>query len=219
MNPKITFVIPFYNHWDLTHQLLFDIYNYCKGVDEVVVVNNGSTEMHGLAWWEGSTMLPLKVINVEPNEGFLLAANRGMKEASGDYLVLISNDVRINTNIAQMVRMMLDEHPKSVIGGRVYLGDTGWNNFDGRIFPYAEGWLLGTTKAVWGMLGGFDVRFAPNDFEDVDFSTAALAGDCVLKELPIGSVVHMGAQTIGYNPDRNSLTERNRELFREKWVK
>lgn len=214
---KVSAVVLMYNRWDLTHQLLFDLFNYSKGIDEVVVVDNGSTESTGIEWWTGATMLPITPIRVEQNMGFLMGANLGMKSAKGDHLILLSNDVRIRGPLSSIVRATLGMFPKTLLGGRVYQSDTGWNTFVGRTFPYAEGWLLACTKDAWNEFGGFDERYAPNDFEDVDLSTTAISKGYKLQQLPDGLCEHIGAQTIGYNPHRYSLTERNQKLFREKW--
>lgn len=212
-------VIPFFNHWEMTHQLLYDIYTQMRDVDEVVVVDNGSTEATGLDWWEGNGLLPLSVIHVSENEGFLRAANRGMRHAHGEVLILISNDVRIYQPVLPMIRTTLALHPKTVMGGVLYEHDTGWNTFAGRIYPYVEGWFLAVSRDIWKAAAGFDERYAPNDYEDVDFSTYAREKlGCKLMALPLGSVVHMGSQTIGYTDERRYLTEQNMEKFREKWV-
>lgn len=215
---KVSIVIPFFNKWELTHQLLYDIYNQCRDVDDVLLVNNGSTEPHGLTWWQDNKMLPLRVASLVPNQGFLRAANHGVQAALGDVVALISNDVRIRGNLTGMLRASFTVNPNILMGGRVYRGDTGWNNFGGRLFPYAEGWLLAAQKVDWMKLGYFDEQYAPNDFEDVDFSTKALAAGYNLVELPAGLVEHIGAQTIPYGPEREELTKINQEKFRKKWI-
>lgn len=215
---KVSLVIPFYNKWELTHQLLFDIYNQCRDVDDVVVVNNGSTETHGLSWWQDSKLLPLRVVSLVPNKGFLLGSNAGLEAALGDVTALISNDVRIRGNLTGVLRASFTMHDHIVMGGKLYTGDTGWNNFDGKLFPYLEGWLLAATTGTWKELGYFDTRYVPNDFEDVDFSTSAEQAGYKLVELPAGMAEHMGAQTIPYGPSREALTKINREKFRQKWI-
>lgn len=214
---KLSVIILMYNRWDLTHQLLFDLFNHSKHVDEVVVLDNGSTEATGLDWWTGASMLPVRPVRLAQNVGFLRGANAGMAEAKGDHLILLSNDVRVKGPLGGIVRTTLNMFPRTILGGRVYKNDTGWNTFGGQTFPYAEGWLLACTKKAWKDIGGFDDRFAPNDFEDVDFSTTAIKKGYELQELPFGVADHMAAQTIGYNPMRYSLTERNQRLFKEKW--
>ena len=92
-------------------------------------------------------------------------------------------------------------------------------NFDGKIFPYLEGWLLAFTKDAWNEIGGFDPIYAPNDAEDIDFSTTALSKGYKLIPLPEGLVTHIGSQTLSYGPEREALTKINIEKFRKKWMK
>jgi GT2 family glycosyltransferase len=61
--------------------------------------------------------------------------------------------------------------------------------------------------------------FAPNDMEDVDLSTKARKLGMTLCSYPEGYVSHLGGRTIGYGTEREEITKRNREKFREKWVK
>lgn len=215
---NVSFVIPFYNHWDLVHQLLWDIHTRSRDVDDVVVVNDASTEAHGLAWWQDSKLLPIRVVSMTQNEGFLRAANRGMQAALGDAIVLISNDVRVHQNLAGVVRSTLKLSPKILMGGRYLNQSTGWNDFNGRIFKYMEGWLLAATKQTWEDLGYFDERYSPCDYEDVDLSTTALSKGYDLVELPSMWTEHLVAQSMPYGPERQKITEANREKFRQKWI-
>lgn len=217
---KVSVVLPYYNHWDLSHSLLFDIFTWCRSVDEVVLLDNGSTEHDGHAWWTKGGMLPIKYVRLEENVGFLRGANRGMQEATGDILILISNDVSVKDDIvSQIVRLLGETSQRVIVGGR-YLGfDTGWNCFEGKIYPYLEGWLLACHKEHWQELGGFDEQFCPNDFEDVDFSTNAIGKGFAMVGLENPKITHAGGGTLGFSDERRALTERNREKFREKWVK
>lgn len=217
---KFSFVIPNYNRWDLCHTLLFDIYQKCSPVYEVIVVNDGCTQEEsftGLRWWIDSGMLPVREIRIDENVGFLLASNEGLMDADGDIVCLISNDVRVQDDIVTMIEYQLKTTYKSLVGGRLLEFDTGWNKFGDRTFPYVEGWLLATWRDNWKELGYFDERLAPNDYEDVDLSATAKSLDYILFALPEGSLIHHGAQSIGYNDKRLELTKRNREKFREKW--
>jgi GT2 family glycosyltransferase len=216
---NISVVIPTYDKYELLHNILYDIYQYNKDVTEVVVVNNGSKSdetSKGLKWWETTKMLPIKVITLSENIGFLKACNLGVSESKGDIVILVSNDVSIKRNIVPDVLSLLED--KNFVGGRLLDWGTGWNNFGDKVFPYLEGWLLCFTRRMWDDVGGFDERFAPYDMEDVDISTSAIAKGYSLVQLDVAGITHLGAQTIGFNPEREAITIQHKEIFRKKWV-
>ena len=221
---KVSFVIPAFNNWDLTHQLLWDIYKKCgsSNLHEVILVDDASNEdtfSKGLEWWKSAKLQNLEVIRNEKNLGFLLTANKGLQQATGDIIILISTDVRIYSNVVKMIKERLNSFPKTLISGKVYTTTTGWNEIDGKIYPYAEGFLLAATNEGWKELGYFDPIYAPSDFEDVDISTMAINRGYELWQLPEGAVVHRGAQTIGYSLEREKITTKNKERFIKKWIK
>lgn len=141
-----------------------------------------------------------------------------MKQATGDIIILVSTDVRIYSNVVEEIEKKLEKYPKTLISGKVYRETTGWNDLNGKIYPYAEGFLLATTREGWKELGYFDEIYAPNDFEDVDISTAAISKGYELWQLPPDIVNHIGAQSIPYGAEREVLTKINQEKFRKKWV-
>lgn len=216
-------VIPAYNNYHLLHGLLFDLYKTTPQGTEIVVVDDCSPDEQltsGLEWWN-STMLAgrLKVIRNETNQGFLLTSNIGVDRATNEVVVLISTDVKVrDRSMISSISMALDEDVPVLVGARLYGASTGWNEFDGTVFPYLEGWLLGFKKSQWKSFGGFDTRYAPNDFEDVDISTTYIRNGGKLVGVSL-DVEHIGAQSIGYSPEREAVTKTNREKFREKWIK
>jgi len=218
-----SFVIPVFNKYHLLHQVLFDIYQKCSTVDEVIIADNGSTDEDfyaGLDWWKKSNMLPIRHLHIKENVGFLKASNIGIKKAKGDVVCLISNDVRIYKDIVKgSFDALSGWNGGALVGGRFIDFDSGWNTFNNKVFGYLEGWLLATTKSAWEELFYFDEQYAPNDYEDIDLSTKALALGYDLVALPEDMTQHIGAQTLGYNPEREAITLANKEKFRQKWVK
>lgn len=211
---KFSFVIPAYNNYKLLHQLLWDIYKNCSMPYEVIVSDDGDDRetIDGLKWWgQESKLLPIKHYRHE-NIGFLENSNYGLQIARGDVVCLVSTDVRIHKDI--VIDTGFD-----LWGGRYLDFDTGWNNFNGKIFPYLEGWLLMARKSIWEQLEYFDERFAPNDYEDIDLSTKAFSLEIPVTHFVDGYVSHIGAQSIGYSSEREELTKINREKFRKKWIK
>jgi len=222
---KLSIVIPMYNHWELTLQLLGDLLRTNKDyIDEILVVNDASTDdtvYEGLRFWKQEQILPIRELRLKENVGFLKASNKGMAKASGDILVLLSNDVRIWVNFCKILKDMYEVNGMTGLwGNRYYDRDTGWNTFNGKIYPYLEGWLLACSKETWKVLGGFDEQYAPCDFEDVDISTKAISLGLPLTSFGLdeGKIRHLGAQSLGYNPEREAITIRNKEKFRKKWI-
>lgn len=219
---SFSFVIPTYNHYNLLHQSLFDIYQKCYPVDEVIVVDDCSDAedyRNGLKWWKEQGMLPIRHLRLPENVGFLRASNAGLKRAQGDIVCLLSNDVRIYRDIVSEIRKVLSSRTGgTLVGGRLLDFDTGWNTFNDRVFPYLEGWLLATTKDAWDELFYLDTQYAPCDMEDVDLSTKALNLGYKLEALPFDMTHHLGGQSIGFNPEREKITIANKERFRQKWI-
>lgn len=214
---NLSIVIPVYNHFDLLNDLLSSIVWGTSHPHEIVLVNDLSTDkatLDGMQWWAQN--FDIRIAHNLTNLGFLRSSNYGMSIANGDVLCLISTDVIIEIDLYRELKQKVEEN--TLVGGVVYEGSTGWNQFGSRVFPYAEGWLLACTKDNWDKWGGFDTRYAPHDFEDVDLSTTALVHGAKLVSLNNPGVRHIGAQSIGYNEQREELTKRNRKLFEEKWI-
>lgn len=223
---SISVVIPHYEHWDMTHNLLSDLYRHEKeNIEEIVLVNNGGfsdeVSMGQRYWVDVFRMMDttkVTLINLRENVGFLLAANLGLKEAEGTIKILISNDVRIKGKFIEWTKDMILIGKRKLVGQKLYMTNTGWNNFDGRIFSYLEGFFLAALSNSWDELGYFDVDFAPSDMEDVDLSTKALSLGYELVPLNLPYIEHLVAQTMGYTPEREKRTIANKEKFRLKWV-
>ncbi len=211
-------VIPAYGRWDLLHQLLNDLYRNCSLIEEVIIVNDKPDDQdtrNGLAWWRKTNMLPLEIIETPENLGFLRASNLGLKSAVEDNVILISTDVRVYKDIVEFMKL---SQPQYVVGGKLLDFNTGWNAIGEKIYPYLEGWLLGATKETWTTLGYFDEIYAPNDYEDLDFSTKAIFWDYHLSTFPEGYVSHLGSQSIPYGDAREAITKENRKKFEKKWL-
>lgn len=231
MSPKVYVIIPHYNNYHLLHSRLWELYKYCRNsIDEIVVMDNGSTEeatIAGLRWWAEFRVkqnFNVSALQTTENLGFLRACNLALSDTVSkcdpkDIIILLSNDVEIRTDFIHQMTEVFSHGGKVIIGGILLSQDTGWNRFGDKIFPYLEGWLLGTIAESWTELGNFDERYVPCDFEDVDLSTTALSLGYELVPMNNPGIHHIGAQTLGYTPARRARTDINKKKFEEKWVK
>lgn len=222
---KIGIVIPQYNKWELTHQRLMELYKKIPMDTVIVIVDDCSPDADcqtGPAWWQKSVFGDrLKYYRNETNLGFGGSMNNGVLiavKAGCEGLILLSNDVRVMSDIVTEQATLLSLDKRILIGGEILRGRTGWNELPGcGPVPYANGWFLATHKKTWKELGGFDPIYGRFDYEDVDLSTTA-----IMKEIPlIGStsnLKHIGGQSVSAaTNDRTSQTLRNQKLWIEKW--
>lgn len=220
---SISVVIPCYNNWHLTHSLLLDVYKRLPPDTEVIVVDDCSTSDDvevGLKWWkEGMLQGRMRTFRNEKNFGFLRTCNFGIPQAHHKVVALISNDVKLNSkDIYYNIWKILDVTTEPVlIGKTLYNFDTGWNTFDGRVYPYIDGSFMVFRKHEWLGFGGFDTRYIPFDVEDMDISTTYAENGGKLAAID-SDIVHLAAQTNKYSPEREAQTKRNQEKFRQKWV-
>jgi len=223
----VSIVIPIYKNWKLCQNLLVNLMNHEKeNIDEVIVVDDCSNDPEvdgGLEFWKESKTLPVDVLIPEHNGGFTISSNIGLRHcekpiATKNITFLISSDVSISGKFIQQTADILFGARRCLVGGKLLFGDTGWNTFDGVTFDYLEGWFLAATSDGWRDLGYFDQNYAPFDYEDIDLSTTAKKKGYKLVPLNNPHLKHLGGGTIGYNPARQTITERNKEYFRKKWL-
>ena len=189
--------------------------------------DDGVTE-GGLNWWASFRVqynFNVSAIRTPENLNFLLASNFGIRHLfdrtnDDDIIILLSNDVEIRTNFVRQIEDIISQFPMSLVGGILYSTNTGWNEFGGRLFPYIEGWLLAMDRNGWSAAGiGFDERFAPSDYEDIDLSTAMGVIGYALIPLNNPGLHHIGGQSIHYGAERMARTLENKKKFEEKWCK
>lgn len=221
-------VIPIYKNWKLCHALLNDLRRFDNAkIDEIIIVDDCSEDPEvegGLEFWIDSKLLPIRVVKNEINSGFTISANNGLKQAdrpptTKHITFLISSDARISGYFVDQTADILFGARKSLVGNRLISFDSGWNTFDGVTFEYLEGFFLACTSDGWRELGYFDQNYAPFDMEDIDLSTTAKQKGFKLQTLNSPIIQHRGGGTIGYNPTREAITIRNKEYFRNKWIK
>jgi len=88
---KISIIIPNYNGLFYMKQFLPSILAQYFNEKEIIIVDNGSDD--GSVDWLKSLGEELVLIELEKNHGFSKAVNEGITKATGEYIVLLNNDI------------------------------------------------------------------------------------------------------------------------------
>lgn len=176
----ISIITPVWNHCeDLTKPFVEGVMAKTKGVKfELIIVNNGSLDTT-------RTFLDsiqkkyknLKVVHSPTNTGFGGGHNLGFKQAAGEYVCFLSNDVVI-TNPAWLKKFteIAENNPKTLLGPELI----SWNEltrFKGELTPYIVGYCMFGSKLMFDEISEdgqvFDENFGLAYFEDVELSVRA----------------------------------------------
>ncbi len=233
------------NELAYTRQCLDAVLANTRAPYELILLDNGSSDGTG-DYLESLTSRsePARIVAIrEPNNlGFPGGVNRCLREARGEYIVLLNNDAVVSPGwLDILVRAALCDYPHIGLVGAV-------SNFAGGIqqipVPYRDpnelpafaarrrvecaaqlvdapmlsGFCLLLRRAVLDAIGGLDERFGLGFFYDDDLSRRARGAGFRLAVAPDCFVHHHGSRTfLGLGIDPARQLETNAALFREKW--
>jgi GT2 family glycosyltransferase len=159
----------------------------------------------------------MTIIKNQTNKGFSVACNQGAARADGDTLLFLNNDVLIKGDYLTPLEKALADNPNSLAGPQLANADTGWNVFGDKLISYLIGWCLAIPKEIFVDLGGFDERFSPAYYEDVDLCYNALQKGYELQQVWV-PLQHLGEQSgEQFGDNKRKITEANKIKFAEKW--
>lgn len=218
---KTSIITPIWNKSEVTHHFLYHNWRVYQTIPEVefIVIDNGSQDNTPsiLVHWK-KTMGDRLVIHTNPeNRGFGPANNQGAELARGDILIFLSNDVIAMSDYVSIIKQELECIPTDLLGAQLLAYDTGWNKFGDEIVPYLAGWCVACTKSTWKQLGGFDERYVPCDYEDLDLSLTAKQEGIPIRQVHLPLEHAFGQSAAQLEGGREAITLKNRELFKEKW--
>lgn len=246
MSPRVSIIIPTYNKTGYLLNCLKSIALNTKSFNgryEVIVVDNGSTDptFEVISRIEG-----IQVVRLDDNKGFVEACNTGANVAQGKYLVFLNNDVIVTPDWLDALMLTIETGPElGAVGAKlVYpsgqLQEAGcivWSN--GMCHNYGRGdnpsrpeynyrrevdycsaSCLLVRHDLFKRIGGFDRRYSPGYYEDVDLCfSIRKEGKNVIYQ-PRSVVIHFEGVTAGrdtrFGVKRHQLI--NREKFVAKWA-
>ena len=241
--PRVSIVIPVYNHCHETIACLESIAEHTKAIPhEVIVVDDCSRFL------TSSTLnraRGLKLLRNTKNLGFILSCNRGAEESRGEYVLFLNNDTTVTPGWLEALletfasipdagfvgaKLIYPDGRLQEAGGVIWRDASGWNygktgdprhpryNFR-RETDYCSGACIMLPRALFLSLGGFDERYRPAYYEDVDLAFKVReAGLKVIYE-PAAEVIHHEGLTSGTDTSKGIKSHQlvNQVVFRERW--
>ena len=165
---QISAVIPTFNRADSLERALRSIIEQTDPVDEIIVVDDGSTDGSARRMTE---LFPQIRLELQPNRGVGAARNRGIAAARGAWIALLDSDDCWHPDKIAAIRRAHRQHPDYVL----YHSDEVWIRHGVRVNPMRKhrkhgGWIFRQClplcaispstavihRATLQALGGFD---------------------------------------------------------------
>lgn len=217
----IDVIVPVMGQLHLTSRFMRSAWVSCMSLHQdaiLTVVDNSPDELtqaylasQNSGCWRGA----LRTVRPMENLGFSASNNLGLDAGSGEVVIFTSNDVLVEGEFIRPVLRVLERESTALVGAQLLDYDTGWNAFDGQVIPYLAGWFIACKRDTIYRLGRWDERYFPCDYEDIDLSLTASKAGMPLEVVRV-PLRHEFGQTAS-KLDRESITLKNRELFRQKW--
>jgi GT2 family glycosyltransferase len=241
--PTVSIVIPVYNKAPVTYRCLQSLRGaLITNNFEVIVVDDCSTDGTRELL---QRMRGVRVVRNEKNSGFVLSCNKGAATACGQYIWFLNNDTLVTPgSLDALVSTFLEFPDAGLVGSKLIYPDGKLQEAGGIIWKDASGgnygraddpekpeycylrdvdWCSGASimipNVLFHELGGFDARYVPAYYEDVDLAfTVRKAGKRVLLQ-PLSRIVHVEGVSSGTDVQKGvkSFQQINKDKFYQKW--
>jgi GT2 family glycosyltransferase len=181
--PMISVVIVNYNAGSF---LVECIRSTLPQVDEILIVDNGSTDLSinlCLQYFDNSSKL--KIIRNNANLGFAAACNIGISQASGDFILFLNPDCRIDeAAIFKLLRVLQTSVSIGMVGGLLLNADGTEQAGGRRAIPtpwrsFVRAFGLSRFADRWPKLF-FDFHLHKQPLPDRPIEVEAISGACML---------------------------------------
>ena len=121
--PVITILIPCYNEANVIKQAIQSVANLDYPNYEILVIDDGSTDDTLMEAKKCESKNKIRIISHE-NTGKAGALNRGINEATGDYILCMDADSMLKNDVLKLSMAYIQRNPKiASIAGNVVVGN------------------------------------------------------------------------------------------------
>lgn len=220
---RVSIVSAYYGNLDMTKEFIDNILSKTAD-EEVIIVSAGNDREVELDY---ETPDRLKFIKLGENISFSNSMNAGIKEATGDYIIVIGNDgfPKDNDWIDKLITAQQEtgawivcptpDRPNVTSYNRHLIGElNGYPEY--RMFP-AICWLI--PRICIEKVGYFDEIFIGGCYEDDDYCRKVKnEGKSIIRH-PDVHLHHKLSQTFGKLPDHGKIMQANYKRYINKWSK
>lgn len=244
--PLVSVVIPNKDHTDDLEKCLASVYGKSTYKNfEVIVVENNSTEEETFEYYKEaqSKYKDLKVITWENSFNYSAINNFAVKQANGEYVLLLNNDIEIITpDWLEQMLMFAQRDDVGAVGAKLYYSDdtiqhagviVGLGGVAGHSHKYFDrdnpGYMARASiaqnlsactaacllirKSVYEEIGGLDENYAVA-FNDIDFCMAIRKAGYLIVFTPYAEFYHYESKSRGDEDTPEKRARFNSEVFR-----
>ncbi len=243
-SPVVSIIIPVYNQVDFTLRCWRSLRKHTpEHLYELIFIDNASTDPtpRRLAKLKGN----VRVIRNPVNQGFVQACNQGGAVARGQYLLFLNNDTELRPGwLEAMLTAMERREDVGAVGAKLVYPDGKLQEAGGLIFSDGSGWNFGKNddparalyndpcevdycsgacllvrSELFRRLKGFDARYAPAYYEDVDLCFSLRKLGYTVRYCPEAEVIHYEGVTAGRKLSEGLKQNQvvNKTKFVKKW--
>ena len=219
-NKKISVIIPAYNEEAVIDKSIRSILNQTYPNKEIIVVDDGSTDRtYKIA--SKFTIYPNVKVLTKKNEGKAKAINYGINNSSGELILVVDADSKLEKNAMQLLANYFKDPHIAAVAGSVYVAnqDNLWTKL--QTLEYIEGLnmvrngqaLLKLVNIIPGPIG----MFRKNALYEVglyDDDTFAEDCDVTLKLITKGYKIDFESEAIAYTEAPESLLDLIKQRYR-----